>query len=127
MSKVVKVTVDLDNLTPPSAEFLARFKPHEELTEEDLDAIEAAAEADPDNPPATDEQLERAGFGREVRLLRRSLAMTQEQFAHTFRIQLGRLRDMEQGRYSVDGAIAAYIALIKADPERAQRVLASAA
>jgi len=69
--------------------------------------IEAAAAADPDNPPLTDEQLARAVFSRRVRLLRDRLDLSQADFAGRSRIPVASLRDWEQGRRLPDAATRA--------------------
>lgn len=86
------------------------------LTDEE---VEAAARSDPDNPPMTEEQLK--GFRRVVdaRRVRRKLKMTQEEFAETFEIPLGTLRDWEQKWtfISQNRAAANYLRVIEQNPE----------
>jgi len=92
---------------------LAKF---DALTDEE---VEAAARSDPDNPPMTEEQLK--GFRRVVdaRRVRRKLKMTQEEFAETFEIPLGTLRDWEQKWtfISQNRAAANYLRVIEQNPE----------
>jgi len=87
--------------------------------------VEAAAAADPDNPPLTDEQLARAVFGRRVRLLRDRLDLSQADFAGRFRIPVASLRDWEQGRRLPDAATRAYLTVIEREPEAVLRALAA--
>ncbi|ACL62087.1 helix-turn-helix domain-containing protein [Methylobacterium nodulans] len=112
----------LDPAAPP------RLTPEEEARLDAMTdaAITAAAEADPDNPPLTDEEIERGLFARDVRRTRKSLSLTQEGFAAALGIPLGTLRNWEQGRVRPDPALRALIRLVKDDPERAVRVLAVA-
>ena len=81
--------------------------PH--LTEE---AINAAALADPDNPPRTPEREKHLKRVPRVKVMRRALGLTQEEFATRFRIPLGTLRDWEQGKTEPDQAARAYLTVI---------------
>jgi putative transcriptional regulator len=89
--------------------------------------ITRAAEADPDNPPLTEDELARIGAVQLVRRARASTGLSQAQFAERYRINLARLRDWEQGRYALDSVARAYLTVIAADPEGIARVLAEAA
>ena len=72
--------------------------------------ITAAALADPDNLPLTEAELEQLDMRRLSRAARERTGLSQSQFARTFRINLARLRDLEQGRYkSHDSALSAYL------------------
>jgi len=64
----------------------------------------AAALSDPDCPPATGAQLARARRVPNVRALRQSMKLTQEQFAERFGLPLGTVRDWEQGAHRPDRA-----------------------
>lgn len=104
-----------------------RFSPEKRsyllsLSDED---IERAARSDPDNPPLTTEQLERMAAARLARKARMRTGLTQPKFADRFRINLGRLRDLEQGRYNPDKTFVAYLKVIEKDPEAVQRALDS--
>ena len=72
-----------------------RRVPEDALTEEE---IERLAREDPDNPPSTEEELARGVAARDVRLAREKTGLSQSQFAKRYRINLARLRDVEQGR-----------------------------
>ncbi|WP_168201660.1 helix-turn-helix domain-containing protein [Phreatobacter aquaticus] len=87
--------------------------------------IEQNALDDPDNPPWTEEELDRGVAGRKVRLLRQSLGLSQPEFAERYRINLARLRDIEQGRTMPDSAFLAYITVIETEREAVDRALAS--
>jgi len=97
-------------------------RPMRPMTEEE---IEAAALSDPDNPPLTEEQLERMKRVPRVRTLRRALGLTQEEFAARFHIPLDTLRDWEQGRTEPDEPARAYLKVIACDPEGVTRALES--
>ncbi len=88
--------------------------------------IEAAALADPDNPPLTPERQARLRPVPQVKVMRRALHLTQEEFAARFRIPLGTLRDWEQGKSEPDQAARAYLAVIARDPEAVRRALDAA-
>ena len=90
------------------------------MTEE---AIHAAALSDPDEQPLTEEQLKRMKRVPRVKTLRRSLGLTQEEFAARYDIPLGTLRDWEQGRTEPDQPARAYLKVIANDPEGVHRAL----
>src|SRR5579863_2414547 len=68
------------------------------------DERHAAALAGPDAPPLTPERLRRMTRTPEVKVIRRALGLSQEEFAGRFQIPLGTLRDWEQGRKDPDAA-----------------------
>jgi len=111
--------LDPNNLPPLDPDLERRM---EAMTPEE---IEQNALDDPDNPPSTEEELDRGVAGRRVRLLRQSLNLSQPQFAERYRINLGRLRDIEQGRTMPDSAFLAYITVIEQEREAVDRALAS--
>lgn len=85
--------------------------------------IRAAALSDPDAQPMTAEQLARMRRPADVKALRARLGMTQEQFARTYRLPLGTVRDWEQGRTRPDAPALALLAVIEREPEAARRAL----
>lgn len=85
--------------------------------------IDAAAAADPDARPTTDEAFQQARRVPRVRTLRRALALTQSEFAARYHIPLGTLRDWEQGRATPDQPTQAYLTVIAHDPEGVRRAL----
>ncbi len=87
------------------------------------EAIEKAARADPDTQPLTDADLKRMKRTPRVKIIRRALELTQEEFSNRYHIPLGTLRDWEQGRAEPDQPTRAYLTLIARDPERINRVL----
>jgi putative transcriptional regulator len=88
--------------------------------------INAAALTDPDNPPLTPERQEKLKRVPQVKVIRRVLRLTQEEFAARFRIPLGTLRDWEQGKSEPDQAARAYLTVIASDPEAVHKALESA-
>lgn len=76
----------------------------------------AAALSDPDAPPLTPERLATMRRTPQVRIIRRALGLSQEEFATRFHIPLGTLRDWEQGRKEPDAAARAYLMVIGRDP-----------
>jgi putative transcriptional regulator len=76
----------------------------------------AAALADPDAQPLTEEDFKRMKRTPRVKIIRRALGLSQEQFAEQFHIPLGTLRDWEQGRKDPDTAARAYLRVIGHNP-----------
>jgi len=95
-------------------------KPTRPMTDEE---IEAAALSDPDAQPLTEEDFARMKRIPQVKVIRRALRLTQEEFASRFRIPLGTLRDWEQGRCEPDQTARAYLKVIAANPEMVQLAL----
>jgi putative transcriptional regulator len=86
-------------------------------------AIEKAARADPDAQPLTEADFNRMQVIPRVKIIRRALNLTQEEFAEKYHIPLGTLRDWEQGRSEPDQPTRAYLTLIARDPENVNRLL----
>ena len=59
----------------------------------------------------------------QVRVIRRALGLSQEQFAERFQIPLGTLRDWEQGRKEPDAAARAYLVVIGRNPAAVSEAL----
>jgi len=94
--------------------------------------VHAAALADPDAqpvPPGNDEELAKLGLHRlvNVKKLRERLGLTQEEFAATYRIPVGTLRDWEQRRKNPDAPARAYLMVIARNPEAVAELLRQAA
>jgi putative transcriptional regulator len=87
------------------------------------EAIDRAARGDPDTQPLTPADVERMKRTPQVKIIRRALELTQEEFAARYRIPLGTLRDWEQGRSQPDQPTRAYLTLIARDPEQVNRTL----
>ncbi|MGO9546568.1 MAG: helix-turn-helix domain-containing protein [Rhodomicrobium sp.] len=90
------------------------------LTEEE---IHAAAMADPDARPMTEEEWKAAPRVPRTVTIRRALKLSQEEFAARFHIPPGTLRDWEQGRSEPDAAARAYLRVIAREPEVVRRAL----
>ncbi len=110
------VYFDLDPANPPTTDWAA----FDALTDAER---HAAALADPDAQPATEAQLARAQRVPNVRALRRRLNLTQAQFADTFHLALGTVRDWEQGRNQPDSAAKALLKVIAYDAEVVREAL----
>lgn len=61
----------------------------------------------------------------DVRAIRRSLRMSQQQFARVYRIPLATLKNWEQGRRQPDAPAAAYLQVIARRPREARDALAA--
>jgi putative transcriptional regulator len=106
----------LDPKRPPKTDWRA----FDAMTEEER---HAAAVADPDSPPATEAQLARARRVVNVRALRHSMKLTQEEFAERFGLPLGTIRDWEQGAHRPDRAAQILLTVIARDPDAVVRAL----
>jgi putative transcriptional regulator len=60
----------------------------------------------------------------DVKAIRRSLRMTQEEFARTYKIPVATLRGWEQRRRHPDATVSAYLCVIDRYPKEVQQVLA---
>jgi putative transcriptional regulator len=87
------------------------------------DDVHAAALADPDAQPLTPERLAHMKRTPQVKVIRRALGLSQEEFAARFRIPLGTLRDWEQGRKDPDAAARAYLVVIGRNPSAVSEAL----
>ena len=85
--------------------------------------VEKAAWSDPDAQPLTPADLRGMKRVPQVKVIRRALELTQEEFAARYHIPLGTLRDWEQGRAEPDHPTRAYITLIGCNPDRVSRKL----
>ncbi len=91
------------------------------------DDVIAAALSDPDAQPLTDEQLARMKRVSRVKVIRRRLGMTQQEFADAFDIPVGTLRDWEQHRSTPDAPARALLRAIEREPDTMRRLLTRAA
>jgi putative transcriptional regulator len=82
-----------------------------------------APEADDDVAPLTLERIARLTESPRIKIIRRALRLSQEEFAARYRIPVGTLRDWEQGRYEPDAAARAYLHVIAREPEMVRRAL----
>jgi len=85
--------------------------------------VEASPAADDDNPPLDEGSIAALHRVPRVKIIRRALRLTQEEFASRFLIPLGTLRDWEQGRSDPDHAARAYLKVIAEEPETVTRAL----
>lgn len=83
----------------------------------------AAAMSDPDAQPLSPEDMPRLRRTPQVRVIRRALGLSQEEFATRFHIPLGTLRDWEQGRKDPDAAARAYLVVIGRNPTAVSEAL----
>src|SRR5271154_3524669 len=105
---------NLPQLTPAERRRLERMTDAE---------ITAAANEDADNKPLTRDELGKVRSARLVRQARQHSGLSQAAFARTYRINVARLRDLEQGRTQADSALLAYLTVIERDPEAVRRAL----
>lgn len=82
-----------------------------------------AALRDPDAQPLSPAAMARMKRTPQAKIIRRALALTQEEFAARYSIPLGTLRDWEQGRTEPDQPARAYLQVIANDPEGVSRAL----
>jgi putative transcriptional regulator len=59
----------------------------------------------------------------QVKIIRRALGISQEDFAARYHIPIGTLRDWEQGRVPPDQAARAYLTVIARNPEAVRKAL----
>lgn len=83
----------------------------------------AAAMANPDARPMTEEELARARRVPWPRTLRRALGLSAEEFAGRYRIPIETLRDWEAGRSEPDATALAYLRVIAKLPEAVREAL----
>jgi len=89
--------------------------------------IHKAALADPDAQPLPDRETVGMTKLVNVKKLRERLGQTQEEFAATYRIPVGTLRDWEQRRKHPDAPARAYLQVIAQNPETVAALLRTAA
>jgi len=87
--------------------------------------MEEAAWADRDAQPLSQADLKRMKRTPQAKIIRRTLELTQEEFAARYHIPLGTLRDWEQGRAEPDQPTRAYLTVIARDADRVNRILNS--
>ncbi|MEQ1818575.1 MAG: helix-turn-helix domain-containing protein [Terricaulis sp.] len=86
-------------------------------------AVLKAAKSDPDNPPLSKKRMNEMERTPQVKVLRRALGLTQQEFSARYQIPLGTLRDWEQGRAKPDLPTRAYLKVIARDPEAVHKAL----
>jgi putative transcriptional regulator len=83
----------------------------------------AAAVNDPDAQPLRPADMKRMRRTPQVKIIRRALGLSQEEFAARFQIPLGTLRDWEQSRKEPDAAARAYLRVIARNPTAVSEAL----
>lgn len=83
----------------------------------------AAAMKDPDAQPLRPTDMKRMKRTPQVKIIRRALGLSQEDFAARFHIPLGTLRDWEQNRKEPDAAARAYLVVIARNPTAVSEAL----
>jgi putative transcriptional regulator len=83
----------------------------------------ASALTDPDAQPLTPDNIGRMRRTPQVKVIRRALGLSQEDFAARFHIPLGTLRDWEQSRKEPDAAAKAYLTVIARNPKAVSEAL----
>ena len=102
---------------------MARRQRNSGLKPKSVAEIERAARTDPNAQPLTESDLKRMKRTPRVKIIRRALELTQEEFAARYHVPLGTLRDWEQGRAEPDQPTRAYLTVIARDPEHVRRIL----
>ncbi len=92
------------------------------LTDEE---IIAAALADPDAQPLSEEAVARAHQGPPPRVVRHKLKLSQEDFCARYQIPLDTLIDWETRKTRPDAVALAYMKVIMTDPEGVAKALGS--
>ena len=119
---------DADTMkTTPERSKLSKTKP----SKTDWSRFDAMTEAqrhqaalnDPDARPLTEDDLTRMKRSPQVKIIRRALGLSQEDFAARYHIPIGTLRDWEQGRVEPDQAARAYLTVIAREPETVRDAL----
>jgi len=87
------------------------------------ESVERAARADRDAQLLTEDDLRRMKRVPQVKVIRRALELTQEDFAARYHVPLCTLRDWEQGRAEPEQPTRAYLTLIARDPAHVNRTL----
>ncbi|HYN86934.1 MAG TPA: helix-turn-helix domain-containing protein [Ardenticatenaceae bacterium] len=110
------ITFKLDPDHPPATDWSG----FDAMMEEER---EAAARADPDSPPLTQEHLARARRVSPIKALRFKLDLTQEEFAARFHLPLGTVRDWERGARRPDAAARVLLRVIDRNPQAVLQAL----
>jgi len=98
-------------------------KPSESIRAMTAEEIETSARLDPDARPLTDHELLHMKRTPRVKIVRRALDLSQEEFASRYAIPLSMLRDWEQGRSEPDQLARAYLKAIASDPDGVRQAL----
>ena len=79
---------------------------------------------DPDNPRLSDAELQRMKRTPQVRIIRRALKLTEEEFARRYGIRVETLCDWEQNHTTPDAVAQAYLKVIAREPVLVRKALA---
>ena len=107
---------ELDPANPPKTDWTE----FDRMTDEEA---YAAALSDPDCPPSTPEQLARSRRVVDVRMIRETFGLNQEQFARRFGLRLEMVRGWEDRTLTPDPAAVTLLRVIWAEPEMVRRVV----
>ena len=107
---MARLTLDPNKPPELSPEDRARY---DALTDDEIDHI---AEADEENPPLGDEQLDRMVAARDVREAREATGLGQHAFATALAIPIATMRNWEQARVMPEPAARTLLRLVAADP-----------
>ena len=78
---------------------------------------------DRNDAPLSDTELRSMKRTPQAKVIRRALKLSQEEFAATYHIAIGTLRDWEQSRSEPDMAARAYLKVIAREPDVTRRAL----
>jgi putative transcriptional regulator len=109
-----RIVEELDDGTTRPIESRTDWARVDAMTDEE---VEANALADPDNPPISADELRRMKPVPNTREIRKRLRLSQEQFAVSFQLPLGTVRDWELGRREPDTAAKNFLRVIERNPE----------
>jgi putative transcriptional regulator len=109
-----KVQVMEDGSIKPIKKNITNWDLVNSLTE---DQIKTSALNDKDNPLLTKQELENLQRIPDLKNIRNKLNMTQEQFAKSFSLPLGTIRDWEQGAKYPDTAARILLRVIARNPQ----------
>lgn len=113
---IIRMKVHIDNLPQGKTDW-AKI---DTLTD---DEVEQAALADPDAQPTSREALKRFQRTVDVKAIRETLSLTQEEFARTFRLSLATVRAWEQAKKQPDQTAQVLLKVIAYDPEAVKQAL----
>ena len=114
--RITRVKLDASNRRAGKTDW-ARLK---SMSDEE---VHKAALADPDNPPLSEQELDRLKPPPQVKAIREELGMTQREFASAYHLSVATVRDWEQGRYLPDQAARTLLKLIARKPRVVERAL----
>ena len=107
-------------LPDPTSQTDDEWSRFDAMTEEER---HRAALLDPDNQPLTDADMARMKRTPQVKIIRRALRLSSEEFSSRYRIPLSTLNDWEAGAVEPDETARAYLRAIAGDPEAVEKAL----